>query len=572
MHKKGSGINLKVANGIVVAAILIVALTAVALRLNLFAEKPQMTAVSSTGWPDTLRVATDRDYKPYSYIDEQGRPQGYDVELITILADRMHMNLDLQMLQWRDAIDAMNAGGVDVLMTSDYTDSFDGVGGMLKSEPTSMDEFVIWSKKHISSLDDVYSLRNAIMRQGNVTSTVGMLHLDCVEYDDNRAAMQAVTDGDADCAIMRNTIGTVLLDEIGDFTVRACASLAHSYMCFEINADNPVLASRIDATLEALKNEGVLEDLSDKWLTPFVRPDSTEDTLMNIIWVLLALIALGVVIVSQVISRRKQSKSEQLIESYSKTYRTVFTIDLSDGSYTVMKQEDVPVSGPMEFSNFRQLADYHIRNMVYPPDKTKMREEMAFDTIHHRLQEKPAYGVLYRMIIGGVPTWFEMVFTGMGGDLVAMGVRNRDQETITAQIGNMLRENYMDIYLADLDTDNCRVIRSQSSFLGDDAGKITGTVALKKLASTLSGADKEFFEGLADCEKFRHYLSRDGKIVYLYPSPNYEDGQTWVRFEAYVLNRSYGRPQTAMIGITLVDSAQKERMIFLRSLAEKVES
>ena len=582
MQKNDPSTGLRTVNIIVLATVSVIVLATLLQHFKPFLAPPEISAQWPAGQNGTLHVATDRDYKPYSFFDEDGLPQGHDVELAMLLAGQMGMNLDLQMLPWEDGIEAVRSGKADVLMTCDYTDSFDGVEGMIKTEPTSLDDFVVWSKKPVDSPDDLYNTRNAVMRSGNVLATISLLGLDgrCIEYDDNRQALQAVSDGEADCAIMRNTVGTVLLREMGNRRIKAYVDLGQSYMCFGINPGKPELAERINSALEELKTEDVLENLRAKWLTSFVRPETFREFLSSNIWLMLGLLILAVAIVGQILLfrrheevRRKAAEEAEkyrlLIESYTKTYRTVLTVNLADGRYTVLKQGDTPELGLARFEDFRQLAGFYIANMVYAPDKTLMTGEMDFGCIRKRLKEESTYGVLYRMVLGGVPTWFQMVISAISGDEIVAGFRNRDEETVGAQIGDILRDSFLDLYIVDLDADQCRTVRSGSSFLAPKGEVMPATEAVRSLAATLGGSDREFFEGIADCGKVKDLLERDGKLVYLYPSPNFVEGSVWVKFELHVLSRFEGKPQTAMLGITLVDSGQKERMELLRRLAEK---
>ena len=64
------------------------------------AEEPVITEFAENTFNKTLVVATDDDYWPYVYYDETGRLTGHDIELITIMANELNMNLEIHPMIW----------------------------------------------------------------------------------------------------------------------------------------------------------------------------------------------------------------------------------------------------------------------------------------------------------------------------------------------------------------------------------------------------------------------------------------------------------------------------------------
>lgn len=59
------------------------------------AGDPVITETAINSFSKTLVVATDDNYWPYVYYDENGRLTGHDVELISIVANELNMNLEI---------------------------------------------------------------------------------------------------------------------------------------------------------------------------------------------------------------------------------------------------------------------------------------------------------------------------------------------------------------------------------------------------------------------------------------------------------------------------------------------
>ena len=93
--KKNSLVTVAVAVPIILGTVL----TGIYFYLSgAFRDAPTVELQPLNNFKKTLHVVTDIDYAPYSYVDEHGNYQGYDVELINEIANRLQMNLDLSLM------------------------------------------------------------------------------------------------------------------------------------------------------------------------------------------------------------------------------------------------------------------------------------------------------------------------------------------------------------------------------------------------------------------------------------------------------------------------------------------
>ena len=289
------------------------------IRSGLLAAEPKVEVFPENRYTETLRVITDEDYRPYSFYAADGSPSGHDIELINMVANEMGMNLELRPMSWHDGIAAITAGEADVLLTCDYSDTFAGVDLLAKSEPVSSDYFIVYAKERIVSGDALYGKRIAVMRNGNVTAEIVKMQLSkyCTEYEDNRKAMQALINGEADFAVMRNSVGRVLLRELNAVGIQGYVSIGVSDMCFGIAGGKPELVDRINGALEKLKTAGQLEKLHDKWLTTFVAPYTFRELLSENAW-MVALFAVLLALTAVIWITGKVREKKAVEEAYRK--------------------------------------------------------------------------------------------------------------------------------------------------------------------------------------------------------------------------------------------------------------
>ena len=87
------------------------------MRLLLAVFLSIVCAVSALAAPDdrTIVVGGDRDYPPYEFIDADGKPSGYNVELTRAIAGIMGMKVEFRLGAWSEMLSALKGGRVDVL-------------------------------------------------------------------------------------------------------------------------------------------------------------------------------------------------------------------------------------------------------------------------------------------------------------------------------------------------------------------------------------------------------------------------------------------------------------------------
>lgn len=67
---------------------------------------------------ETLRVATEGNYAPFSYHDDSGALAGFDVEIAQALCQQMQVDCELQAIVWEKLIPSLESGQVDMIVAS----------------------------------------------------------------------------------------------------------------------------------------------------------------------------------------------------------------------------------------------------------------------------------------------------------------------------------------------------------------------------------------------------------------------------------------------------------------------
>ncbi|MFL5300102.1 MAG: transporter substrate-binding domain-containing protein, partial [Anaeromyxobacteraceae bacterium] len=96
---------------------LLLALGAAALALPLAAGADAGPA------PAVVVFGGDRDYPPYEFLDADGHPAGYNVDLTRAIADVMGMTIDFRFGGWAEMRAGLMSGEIDVLQGITFSEA-----------------------------------------------------------------------------------------------------------------------------------------------------------------------------------------------------------------------------------------------------------------------------------------------------------------------------------------------------------------------------------------------------------------------------------------------------------------
>ena len=234
--------------------------------------EPEIVIHPENVFEKTLRVVGDMDYKPFSYFhDNESDPHGYDIEAVAELANRMKVNLDLQLMEWNDAVDRMQEKKADLILGCDWQDA--SVMDCSFTIPTFEEKFVAFELEPSDSFSDLYGKKIAVIEGCGLKETLMNYQLwpNCVEYDTVTDCVQAVLDGQCDCFIAHHTIGEVSLQTFGRNGKRFLGrmDIASGQMCFGVSADEHELFEEVNETLLEMRADGTMDRLAEKWLERF---------------------------------------------------------------------------------------------------------------------------------------------------------------------------------------------------------------------------------------------------------------------------------------------------------------
>jgi polar amino acid transport system substrate-binding protein len=219
---------------------------------------------------EEIVVGGDRDYPPYEYINKDGQPSGFNVELTRAVAEVMGMRVVFRLGNWAEMRQALQTGEIDVLEGMSYSDR--RAGEVDFSSPHAMVNQAVFARgdsPSIASLADLSGKSVAVHRGGIMHDQLvhsgfsGRLFLTPTPAD----ALRMVAAGKCDYAIVAIVPGMYLVRELKLSNVvpvlRSVATVRYGYAVKKGNAE---LLSRFNEGLAILRKTGQYDQLYNKWL------------------------------------------------------------------------------------------------------------------------------------------------------------------------------------------------------------------------------------------------------------------------------------------------------------------
>ena len=275
------------------------------------------------GFHRTLRVTADRDYDPYSFFDPAGRPSGHDVELLYTLASRMQYNVEVELLPWTEALDAVKTGTADMVLTVAY--SPDEYPTMDLSIPLVNDPFVAFGSNGFKRIGELYGSRLAVLADtGCIPGFIVPYRLteNTTEYGSVSEVFGAVESGACDYAILRYSVGRrAMADRQGSDIKAVGPTLLNNYVCIGVPAGRNELLKQLNDAIISVSADGTLAALSEKWLGHYVDTLTFQDylaanldTFLYILDGLLVAFLVGILLISRSMAARKETILKKLAE------------------------------------------------------------------------------------------------------------------------------------------------------------------------------------------------------------------------------------------------------------------
>ncbi|MGM0498406.1 MAG: transporter substrate-binding domain-containing protein, partial [Bacteroidota bacterium] len=218
---------------------------------------------------EKIVVGADFDYKPYSYLNDNGEAKGFDVDIIKAIAEKYDIELEFRFTRWDKALENLNKGKVDVLISVLYTEQRDTMYdytipynedyyGIFVREESEVKDISGLSKKQILALKGDASITRFIKPMALFENTTLASSLP--------KAIRLLSEGKGDAVLAPYSIGMEAINDLGIKNVKVEGpSIMPILYRFAVKEGDAQLLSLLNDGIDHVKVSGKKEKLVEKW-------------------------------------------------------------------------------------------------------------------------------------------------------------------------------------------------------------------------------------------------------------------------------------------------------------------
>jgi polar amino acid transport system substrate-binding protein len=233
----------------------------------------QVFSANADGWSSLNRVVIvggDSNFPPYEFLDKDGQPAGYNVDMTNAIANVMGIKVDIRLGEWDVMLSALKANQVDVLQGIVASGERSKIFSF--SSPHAIIHHSVFARiggvapKGLIGLKgkDVMVQNKSIMYEYLLQNNVGAIIHPVTTHVE---ALRLLSSGQHDYALVANLPGLYLGKEFGlsnlELVGKPFTSQRYGYGVLK---GNESLVAEFSEGLAILKNTGRQQAIYNKWL------------------------------------------------------------------------------------------------------------------------------------------------------------------------------------------------------------------------------------------------------------------------------------------------------------------
>ncbi len=250
-------------------AFLLYLLTCAILGLLFIRSIPAYGNENTTYQKERIIVGGDFDYKPFSYLDEDGEAKGFDVDILKHIAQKYNLELEFRLTDWDKALESLHKGEVDMLISVLYTEQRDAIYDF--TIPYNEDYYEIFIRKdaEVRVISDLLQ-KQIIALEGDASVSMFLKPLGFIDntilVNSLPEAIRLLSQGEGDAVLAPYSIG---MQAIRDLRIRNVKVVGPSIMPilyrFAVKKGDSQLLSLLNDGIDHVKVSGKKEELLKNW-------------------------------------------------------------------------------------------------------------------------------------------------------------------------------------------------------------------------------------------------------------------------------------------------------------------
>ena len=220
----------------------------------------------------TLTVVAELGFAPFEYMDDKtGDPEGFDVDVIKAVADKMGLQCEYLPNQKFDTlVPLIKQGGKADVSIAAITITDEREESVDFSEPyLDSNQAIVALKGSTETEETLNDASKKVVCQSGTTGndwiTENLPNATCVPTDDVTPALTGVSTGSYNAMVVDLPVAKYMLtNSFSDLDIIEEIATGEQYG-IAISKDNPNLTKAVNKALEDMKSDGTMDSIETKW-------------------------------------------------------------------------------------------------------------------------------------------------------------------------------------------------------------------------------------------------------------------------------------------------------------------
>lgn len=217
----------------------------------------------------TIVVGDDKDYPPYSFLDRNGYPAGFDIELIKAALEAMGYNVEFKLGNWSDVRKQLEKGKIDAISGMFYSEEREKIYDFTTKLTVANSDVFTRTENKINDIKELEGLTVVVQKDNIVQEYLKTqdLNIKFIEVSTAAEALKLVSDRKYDYAAVQKTPGYYAVNSLKLSNLMANGiSISQNNYVMAVKKNNEDLLLTLNGGLEVVKATGKYQEIYDKWL------------------------------------------------------------------------------------------------------------------------------------------------------------------------------------------------------------------------------------------------------------------------------------------------------------------
>lgn len=214
-----------------------------------------------------LRIGSDIAYAPFEFMDTQQKPVGFDVDLMTAIGEDMGYKVKFETASFDGLIPALGTGKYDAVISAMTITEERGKSVLFSDKYFEATQYIAVKKgSPIKSEADLKGKKVGVQQ-----ATTGQIIAEKMGHNPSKFetvgdAFNDLINGGVDAVIADSPVVLYFAKQNPDKNIEAVAgNFEKEYYGIAFKLDNKDLASKVNASLKKLKDNGKYNEIYKKW-------------------------------------------------------------------------------------------------------------------------------------------------------------------------------------------------------------------------------------------------------------------------------------------------------------------